>query len=698
MTAVGSDGFGSDRPGVSENWGFVMHAEKISEIIAHFIGLFDTQIEDLRLRLGYTDGTSTEDSPSEQTDPTLAKDDFASGLTMVDYAPDVKYISSPYDFRYGYVRLHDDPYHVRINGPDGVVPVEIPVVHRPSDIQFQPAALPYKLDVHVGPGSETAHVVQANVLRDDDVLDMTNSSHHLVRDVSDVYDWLGQATVKAEELSPLDSLQRTESTEGMMKLSDDLHAFIKTIEANGGTDIQGPDGSHYFAIAGNQLDGIFVNGEQVSSVPDLEDSMPDRGLAAQKAVIEGTDETVHQTGLGPNSLNIEAGGNVVANLVNIIDTNVIAHVMAVMGDYHSIDAISQSYVYSDNDKVDCTSGDNDQSSQSALTIGRNIAVFEHTQFQVSSTSDHTDDGNPVFPSFWRVSVIEGDVSFLHWTEQYNFLSDNDTMRVTTTGAETTLLTGGNTLVDLASFFSLGMQYDLMIVGGHAFDINSISQISVLYDNDVVSTLQGGEHVQTGGNLLWNLASINNVGLSDRFTTMPDFINDTVKNIQDHTDEIPDGLAHDSNFAGHEALNVLYITGNFFDVNVIKQINIVGDSDIVHQVASDVVANNQNATVSIDTGSNALVNIANITDYDSVGHTTYLAGNLYSDTVLIQGGLVDHDQTNTTNANQQSQPLANEAIAFLGDHDQQPAQNETIDLGHDMSWHNGPVGDVMQTIT
>ncbi|MDL2402176.1 hypothetical protein [Rhizobium mayense] len=678
-----------------------MHVEKISEIIAHFIGLFDTQIEDLRLRLSYTDATLPEDKPEEQSDPAATKDDFSSDLTTVDYAPEVKYIASPYEFRSSYSPVHHDPYHARVYDPESRAPVEISVIHRPTDIELQPVALSGKLDMFVGPGSETAHLVQANVLRDDDVLDMTNSSHHIVRDVSDVYDWLGQATVKAEELSPFSAIRQPESTDGVIRINDDLHTFAKTIEENGGADIQAPDGSHYFAIAGNQLDGIFVNGVQVSSVPNLEDSMPARGFAAQKPEAETTDGTVHQTGSGPNSLNIEAGGNVVANLVNIIDTNVISHVMAVMGDYHSINAISQSYIYSDNDKVDCVSGNNDQSSQSALTIGRNIASFEQSQFQATSTPDHhTDEGNSVFPSFWHVSVVEGDVSFLHWTEQYNFLSDNDTMRVTTTGAETTLLTGGNTLVNLASYFGLGTQYDLMIVGGHAFNINSISQISVLYDNDVVTGTQAGDHVQTGGNLLWNLASINNVGLSDRFASMPDFVNDTVKNIQDHNNEIPDGLAHNPNFAGQEALNVLYITGNFFDVNIIKQINVVGDSDIVHRVASDVVANNQNATVSIDTGSNALVNIANITDYTGAGHTTYLAGNLYSDTVLIQGGLVDHGQTD---ANQQSHPLANEAIAFLDNHDPQTTQAQTtqdgtIDLGHDMSWHNGAVGDVMQTVT
>jgi hypothetical protein len=672
-----------------------MHVDKISEIIAHFIGLFDTQIEDLRLRQSYTDATLPDDKPEEQPEPTAAKDDFASGLTMVDYAPEVKYISSPYDFRYDQPHLHDDRYHESIRGPDGLAPVEIPVILRRADIEVQPIVSPEKLTIHTGPGSESVHLVQANVLRDDDVLDMTNSSHHLVRDDSDIYDWLGQATAKAYELSPLASLQQPESIEGMMKMADDLHTLANTIEANGGVNIQGPDGDHYVVMAGNQLDGIHVNGVLVASMPHLEDSMPDRGIAAQHADPEGTDEPIHVTGLGPNSLDVAAGANIVANIINILDTNVISPVMAVMGDYHSIDAISQVYVYADNDRIDCALGSNEETSHSALTIGRNIAVLEHSQFQPTSTPEHTDDdGNPVFPSFWRVSVIEGDVSFLHWTEQYNFLSDNDTMRVTTTGAETTLLAGGNALLDIASFFGLGMRYDLMIVGGHAFDINSISQISILYDNDVVSTGADGEHIQTGGNLLWNLASINNIGLSDRFSGMPDYINDTVKNIQDRTNELPDGLAHDPNFAGHEALSVLYITGNFFDVNVIKQINVVGDTDVIHKVASDVLAHNQNATVSIDTGSNALVNIANISDFDSVGHTTYLAGNLYSDTVLIQGGLVDHDQTDV---NQNSHPLANEVIAFLDDHDPQTTQDGTIDLGHDLSWHNGAVGDVMQTV-
>jgi hypothetical protein len=285
-------------------------------------------------------------------------------------------------------------------------------------------------------------------------------------------------------------------------------------------------------------------------------------------------------------------------------------------------------------------------------------------------------------------------------EQYNFLSDNDTMTVQTSGVETSVLSGGNTVTDLASYLGIGTQYDLVIVGGQAYNMNSINQISVLYDNDTVKLDGNGTsvQVQTGNNLMWNLASIENVGSANRFAAMPDYMNETMKNIQDHQNSMPGGLAADPNFAGYPGLNVLYITGNFYDVNVIKQVNIVGDADSVTKVANSILQDNANATVHIDTGSNAVINVASIVDYDSFGHTTYVAGNVYSDAVLIQGGLLDHGQTNAAQPGQ----LANEAIAFLGNNDPVTSTDDhhttTIDAGHDLSFHNGSVGDVMQSVT
>ncbi|TGT79141.1 hypothetical protein EN804_35185, partial [Mesorhizobium sp. M8A.F.Ca.ET.161.01.1.1] len=120
------------------------------------------------------------------------------------------------------------------------------------------------------------------------------------------------------------------------------------------------------------------------------------------------------------------------------------------------------------------------------------------------------------------------------------------------------------------------QYDLIIVGGNVLDMNLISQIAVLYDNDWARAnpdAPGGATIQSGNNLLWNDASIYNVGSNDRFETMPDYMAQTVSAINERDPNMPDALAHDSNFAGYQGLNVLYITGNLYDVSIIKQVSV-----------------------------------------------------------------------------------------------------------------------------
>jgi hypothetical protein len=177
--------------------------------------------------------------------------------------------------------------------------------------------------------------------------------------------------------------------------------------------------------------------------------------------------------------------------------------------------------------------------------------------------------------------------------------------------------------------------------------------------------------------------------------MPDYIVDTVNAINARDPNMPAGLSTDLNFQGYEGLNVLYITGNLYDVNVIKQVSVLGDSDDVTQAAANVLAHSENATVSIDTGSNAVINIAHIVDYDSFGSTTYLAGQLYSDAILIQGGILEND---TSGPNPAGDRLANEVIAFL-DHENPAADTSdgVINAGHDLSWTLAHPVDVMQTV-
>lgn len=672
-----------------------MHIDKISDMIAHFIGLFDTVIEEARLRTNYTEGPA-------QSDPDRLPDDEAAKLLdknydvpLEDYDPGVKYHAGYYDF--DYIR----PHFARAVEYDmqqlaNAIPVDISAAHFrfPGRLSFEEE---YELVVHPGPGSVIAHVAQVNILQDDDYLNMTDGPY-AGRDTSFVTERTVEFYNEAAVFTPFAVFQRTDSYDALQALAKSAHDYIDHARENDVTSL-GTGADQDFVLAGNDIDGLYVNGSIASEKPILDDYMPDRGIAKPAEELEKSDVSLHEDSPAGNSLDVAAGANVVANIATLVNTGVMTSVTAVMGDYHQIDAITQAYIYSDRDEIDSVFT---RSEDQAATAAFNIASFERSVYPGAENTENSSQENgepPIFPTAWRVSVLEGDVSFVHWIEQYQFVSDNDTMTITTSGATVSLLTGGNAALNIANFLGIGMQYDLIIIGGNVLDMNIISQIAVLYDNDWVRAnpdAPEGATIQSGNNLLWNDAAIHNVGGNDRFETMPDYMTQTVNAINERDPNMPDALAHDVNFAGYEGLNVLYITGNLYDVSIIKQVSVLGDSDDVTQAAAKVLENNEDATVHIDTGSNAVVNLAQIVDYDSFGSTTYVAGGVYSDAILIQGGIIEND---TSQPAQQGQ-LANEVIAFLHD-DPATIENESdgvINAGHDLSWSNAHSSDVMQAVT
>jgi hypothetical protein len=670
-----------------------MHIDKISDMIAHFIGMFDTVVEEARLRSNYSEGPA-------HSDPDRLPEDEAAGLLdknydvpLEDYDPGVKYRSGYYDF--DYMR----PHFARAVEYDmqqlaNAIPVDISGAHFrfPGRLSFDER----ELVVHTGPGSVAGHLTQVNILQDDDYLNMTDGPN-VARDTTFVTERTVEFYNEAAVFTPFSTFQRTDNYDALQALAKSAHDYIEHARDNDVTSL-GTGADQDFVLAGNDINGLHINGAVAYDKPTLDDFMPDRGIAKPAEAPEKSDVSLHEDSPAGNSLDIAAGANVVANIATLVNTGVMTSVTAVMGDYHQIDAITQAYIYSDRDEISSVFT---HSEDQAATAAYNIASFQRSVYpgaENAAADSHESGEPPIFPTAWRVSVLEGDVSFVHWIEQYQFISDNDTMTITTSGASVSLLTGGNAALNIANFLGIGMQYDLIIVGGNVLDMNLISQIAVLYDNDWARAnpdAPGGATIQSGNNLLWNDASIHNVGSNDRFETMPDYMHQTVNAINERDPNMPDALAHDANFAGYQGLNVLYITGNLYDVSIIKQVSVLGDSDDVTQAAAKVLENNDNATVHIDTGSNAVVNIAQIIDYDSFGSTTYVAGGVYSDAILIQGGIIENDTSQPTQHGQ----LANEVIAFLHD-DPATIQNESdgvINGGHDLSWSNAHPSDVMQTV-
>jgi hypothetical protein len=716
-----------------------MHTEKVTEIIARFIGMFEADIDEARLRQKQLDGGDLKEGLHQLEDGETRPTDFASSFQLIDYDPEVLYRAPSHDIAdvdlFGRIRGFGDHFAEAVAQSANIVPGKL------FGNFGQPDGAPVedKLVVHDGPGSVIAHVVQANMVRDDDVLNMTDTTE-AARDTTYVTYKLAEFSEQATDATPFAHYTRVDTYEGLSKIADDVSSYAVAnrspeppasgsdpeTSADPGTTVAladqptdtdplddtinlpvtvSPDelpvdDNGNFALAADSIEGVYVNGCLVDEAPVLADFMPDRGLAQPVADPEGTDGPLQEEeDKSENSVYVETGANIVANIVSIVETGIIAPVTAVMGGYHQIDVISQSYVYADDDKLDKVLRDNSAESASR-SVAMNIANFGREEYH-SGSSDRDDDAaqSSIFPNSWRVSMVDGDVSFVHWVEQYNFLNDNDTVTVTTSGVQTTALTGGNVVVNLASFLGVGDQYDLVIVGGRILDMNMITQVAVFYDNDDVKgiTAGNGMTVDQSGNLIWNQASIQNIGTNDRFEAMPDYIQKAVDNINDRENELPSGFSRDLNFQGYEGLNILYITGNLYDVNVIKQISVLGDADSVSYVANKILDNNPDAEVTIHTGGNAVVNTAQIIDYDSFGQTTYVGGQVYSDAILIQAGIVDNDSC-SSDVTPKGDRLANEVIAFIGDDDTPSHQTDTvINTGNDMSWSNGQWNDVMHTV-
>lgn len=672
-----------------------MYIERINDIIAHFIGLFDSEVEMARMRIRYLEGRATVDAAHLPPDAPVMEVNSPDHNELSDYTPGVNYRAPHYyfevDFHFARLVL---PRHFGPGEVDGFY-----ARYRMPEHDVYSASVPPReeLVIHPGPDSAAAFTMQVNLLQDDDYLDMTGGKR-LDYDLSYVHERLLQYWQRGDAINPFADFHVTNTYDGVKALADRAHETISQLADAGATSL-GTGADEDFVIAAKDIKGTYVNGEQTTDVPKIEDAMPDRGIAKPEEDPKGVDGPLTESGQDGDSLTVAAGANVLANEFSLVNTGVITPVTAVMGNYQQVDSIVQSWVYSDRDTVDdvVTKASDDHS-----TIAENIASFARTNYDTPPATATNEDGSLAFPSAWRVSVVNGDVSFVNWVEQYQFMTDNDVMTVTTTGSSASVLTGGNVAINLASFLGLSLQYDLVIVGGNVLDMNMISQLAVLYDNDTVKTAAGagastgsGASVQTSNNLLWNEATIHNVGLNGRFDTMPDYISKTVQNINDRDATMPDGLTTDPVFAGKQGLNVLYITGNLFDINYIRQTAVLGDADHVTQAASSVLKSSVGAKVSIDTGSNAVGNSAHIVDYDSFGSKTYLGGQLYSDAVLIQGGIVEND---TSIAHLMNGGLANEIIAFL--HDDAATGGHSTDGvfhgGHDLSWTLAHPADVMQT--
>lgn len=622
--------------------------DKITEEIAHFVGLFHLSVEDARMREAYREFSY--ETPDKTLDtPPVHLSEFSAPYEFVGFDPGLRYQSPPPDLW---------PAHGRPGRADGVSADSSDSVNSVQAI-IQPTAhsgtvVTSSLTKFVPPeiappGSVANYFSQGIVLSDNDYVSV--GGHGLRFDPVPINsnDVLAAALEVAAH-SPLGELEQPGTTGEIISVVDTV---IEQLSGASG------EGEHVQLFMNDEnIDGIYVNGQLADEAPDIGDHYSfDRSEdenASGSNVQIGEDGTVSVD----ISVEIEAGGNTLVNDAVLTSIWTGGTVTAVVGDHVEVNAIIQTNAIWDCDAVAPSAQRWVEDCGNELF---NIATFERID-----AADEEAAASNQFPSFWSVAEIQGDLMIVNWLEQFTFMSDNDVGIFSASGSTSSIISGDNLGMNHASAFELGFAYDLIIVGGSVYDGNIINQTNVLFDNDGVGATDGfqttGEAtISSGDNLLWNQAYISNIGGGDRFDSLPQYYLDAANAFADGETGLPRQVLSDDAFAGLQGLRVLYISGDLLSLNYIRQTNILGDSDQI-ALAMDAIAPQLGANWSVLTGANALMNNASIVDLDSLGRT-YVGGEQYSQETLYQAEFISQQPDF---GRPDPGALANEAVLFLDD--------------------------------
>lgn len=469
-------------------------------------------------------------------------------------------------------------------GADGGVGARHLVVIRSSHIS---------VDEQHGDSQLDLRVTQVNVVQDNDIVTDGSGAPFPVHPV--------------DNLADLVSMAKGQVPTFFAGSHDTPEEVVATLREHG-------DGSQAGAPIQTLTEGIVRDGHAVGSA---EPPLPDPALLVPPSPSDND----------ANMAVVHAGGNVATNVATLIDGQGPVGTLVVLGDSYKSNAIVQTNVLVDHSSVAGTA--DTAIVQAGDNAANNVAELVR-QF----------DGNPYEMGFfgglrWHVDRIDGDFYDVKMVKQLNWLSDNDCVQQTATDHYKFVSTGENELGNDLWATQFGTQYDLVIVNGDYFAANWIFQTNILLNSDYVLIHAGPdgagqETVSTGGSWLLNTALI--ADYSGGAQPLPADMQRVVDALQSGEPVLDPSLGLLVPGNGSSDLNVLFITGNYYDLNVLQQTNVVSDSDIVVQTLDKGEAGY------VSTGGDFVGNDASIIKLGPLGGE-YVAGNEYSESVLVQTNII-----------------------------------------------------------
>lgn len=394
------------------------------------------------------------------------------------------------------------------------------------------------------------------------------------------------------------------------------------------------EGASATAPTGRIVDGVAS--EAPLPVIGLAEVAPWRAAAeAAPAPTEGQiDSPAPAQGVGTV---VETGQNTQINAALIIDANEAAGSLIIGGDYFFSRAIVQVNVLTDADHVDIARADE---ASPTVRTGQN-AVHNVAEFVTHDiTVSHQGAANT---PRWEVDVFKGDFYDLKLVVQFNGLDDNDRTVQATAGTYFDARTGANGQVNLVEVYGAD-SYDIIIVGGSYHRADWIFQYNIVLDSDVVKILSAdnedgaGAEVSTGFNSLVNDANITTYDSADF-----EALGAAQRSLLDGLDQQVAVLVPDDDWqlTGNASgtLRMLYVEGDYYDVNSITQVNVLSDAD--QSIQASATADSHQG---VSSGGNTALNQAQIIDPGTLSTSKYLGGDAYEASILIQANIVSESAT------------------------------------------------------
>lgn len=658
-----------------------------SEIISHFIGLFDLKTEAARLRADYEEFKALKNHDPDLGGLLNVTVNLVSDYGLGSFIPEIKaplfFPAIPGLEGLGLISL-PAPIHTFFWGTIPSGPDSLPFYWSP------PVSLG-ELEFFIPPPASVATITaQYNFLSDNDFMLGFDFGQVFLDPLS----FNGTLTELAGRATALQPIATPDLPEDEVAIADSGRAVAEEIRAyRDGKETPTDEDATVFVAFDEDAVGVIIGGERAEEMPDPADYSDAFVKEEEDDEVEGEEEEVvippfpgeeaeaprDAPDDSPPVHEVVAGENLMLNQTNIVMNWLDAKVFVVMGDVVVANSVSQINAWNDVDTVNgAAKGGGASTTQS---VNASAMTWEANPF--------VPEEGATGPAFVAVTTITGNVINYNHVQQYNFATDHDVVSVSFSASETFIQTGDNTMYNIADILEWGYAYDLIVIGGNMIDVALVSQINVLLDADNVTVAGDFSGLgETSGNLLFNYAEINQVGIDTPMEITAAY-GEAAKAVMDGGK--PDGaILDDPAFLGTPVLKVLYISGDYLDLQVVDQVNVLGDVDQV-ALAAQTAQSLEGANVELFTGGNELINIAAITDL-GMDSTIYTAGGAYSDAMLYQAELISNDDPIA----QGMEALASEAVLFLADGMLGPTQDDTTQGIAQPLPEETPV-DVMQTL-